>query len=129
MVRYKVINMSREEVPPWLKEQLARFEQLQQNLQTIMAQKQQVEIELNEIERSTSELNKIEPDDIVYKFAGSVMIKVKRDDMLNELEEKRELDKTRSKILEKQETRIRESLKEIQTKINEALGSKSPAST
>ena len=129
MVRYKVIDMSREEVPPWLKEQLARFEQLQQNLQTIMAQKQQVEIELNEIERSTTELNKIEPDDIVYKFAGSVLIKVKRDDMLNELEEKRELDKTRSKILEKQETRIRESLKEIQTKINEALGSKSPAST
>ncbi|MCP8304095.1 MAG: prefoldin subunit beta [archaeon] len=121
--------MSREEVPPWLREQLARFEQSQRNLQAILAQKQQIELEISEIERATAELKKIGPDDTVYKHVGSILIKVKRDDMLKDLEEKREIDNTRSAILAKQETRLRESIKELQAKINEALRSKSPSST
>lgn len=121
--------MSREEIPPWLREQLARFEQLQRNLQAILTQKQQIELELSEIEKATTELNKIGPDDTVYKYVGSILIKVKKEDMLNDLEEKKEIDNTRSKILAKQETRLRESVKELQAKINEALRSKSPAST
>ncbi|HIC84043.1 MAG TPA: prefoldin subunit beta, partial [Nitrososphaerales archaeon] len=37
--------MSNQEVPPWLKEQLERYEQLQQNLQSILVQKQQIDLE------------------------------------------------------------------------------------
>ena len=47
--------MSEQELPPWLKEQLARLQQLQQNLQAIMMQKQQVEIEKVETERALDE--------------------------------------------------------------------------
>ena len=36
--------MSEQELPPWLREQLSRLQQLQQNLQAIMMQKQQVEL-------------------------------------------------------------------------------------
>jgi len=121
--------MSIEEIPPWLREQLARFEQSQRNLQAILAQKQQIELEINEIEKATQELKKTGPDDTVYKHVGSILIKVKRDDMLKDLEEKREIDNTRSMILAKQETRVRESVKELQAKINEALRSKSQTST
>jgi len=121
--------MSTEELPPWLREQLARFEQSQRNLQAILAQKQQIELEINEIERATEELKKIEADDTVYRHVGPILIKVKRDDMLKDLEDKKEIDNTRSAILTKQETRLRESLKELQAKINEALRSKSPPPT
>jgi prefoldin beta subunit len=119
--------MSREEIPPWLREQLARFDQLQQSLQAILVQKQQVELEMAEIERAINELKKINPEDTVYKYAGSILIKVKRDDMMKELEERRELANTRSLVLAKQETRVRESVKELQAKIDEALRFKPPS--
>ncbi|MEM2873358.1 MAG: prefoldin subunit beta [Nitrososphaerales archaeon] len=119
--------MSREEIPPWLREQLARFDQLQQSLQAILVQKQQVELEMAEIDRAINELKKIDPENTVYKYAGSILIKVKRDDMLKELEERREIANTRSLVLAKQETRVRESVKELQVKIDDALRSKPPS--
>jgi chaperonin cofactor prefoldin len=47
--------MSEKELPPWLKEQLSRLQQLQQNLQAIMMQKQQVEVEVVETDRALEE--------------------------------------------------------------------------
>ncbi|MBI2183328.1 MAG: prefoldin subunit beta [Thaumarchaeota archaeon] len=113
--------MSREEIPPMLREHVVRYEQLQQNLQAIMIQKQQVELELAEIDKALTELRKTGPDDVVYKSAGSVLVRAKRDDLLKELEEKRELDNTRLAVLAKQEQRARESAKELQTKLDEML--------
>ena len=113
--------MSEQELPPWFKEQLARFNQLQQNLQMIQMQKQQIEVELVEIDKALEELKKINAEDSVYKTAGPVLIKAKRDDVMKELEEKKELSNTRVMVLSKQETRVKENLKEIQTKIDEMV--------
>ncbi|MGH9992931.1 MAG: prefoldin subunit beta [Nitrososphaera sp.] len=113
--------MSEQELPPWLREQVARLQQLQQNLQAIMLQKQQLEVESVETERALEELKKAGPDDAIYKNAGSVLIKAKRDEVLKELEEKKELSNTRAMVLTKQETRVKENLKEVETKINEMI--------
>jgi len=113
--------MSTGEVPPWLKEQLARFDQLQQNLQAILMQKQSVEAELSEIEKATDALKKSTPEDTVYKSAGNILIKVNRDEMLKELEERRELANTRVLVLSKQESRVRGSVKELQDKIEQMV--------
>ncbi len=113
--------MSEQELPPWLREQVARLQQLQQNLQAIMMQKQQLEVETVETDRALEELKKAGPDDIVYKSAGSVLIKTKKDEVLKELEEKKELSNTRSMVLTKQETRVKENLKEVENKINEMI--------
>ncbi|MEM4311055.1 MAG: prefoldin subunit beta [Nitrososphaerales archaeon] len=113
--------MSRQDLPPWLKEQLARFDQLQQNLQTIILQKQQVEMELSEIDRALEELKKINPGDTVYKSVGNLLVKADRDGLIKELVERKELANTRIMVLTKQESRVRESVKELQEKINEAI--------
>ncbi len=68
--------MSEQELPPWLREQVSRLQQLQQNLQAIMMQKQQLEVESVETDRALEELKKAGPDDAVYKNAGSVLIKM-----------------------------------------------------
>jgi prefoldin beta subunit len=47
--------MSKQELPPCLKEQLSRLQQLQQNLQAIMMQKHQIEIEFVETRRALEE--------------------------------------------------------------------------
>ena len=106
-------------MPPWLREQLSRLQQLQQNLQAIMMQKQQVELEIVEIERALEELKKMEGDNnSVYKGAGPLLIKTKKEDVLKELEEKKELSNTRVTVLGKQETRVKDNLKEVENKIN-----------
>lgn len=113
--------MSEQELPPWLKEQLARLQQLQQNLQAIMMQKQQVEIENVETERALEELKKTTSDDAVYKLAGPLLVKSNREGLIKDLEEKKELSKTRIVVLGKQESRVKENLKEVESKINQMV--------
>ena len=50
--------MSAGQMPPWLQEQLMKMQQSQQNLQVIMQQKQQIEMEKIETEKSLEELKK-----------------------------------------------------------------------
>jgi prefoldin beta subunit len=113
--------MSEQELPPWLREQVSRLQQLQQNLQAIMMQKQQLEVEMVETDRALEELKKAGADDAVYKNAGSVLIKAKKEEVTKELEEKKELSNTRTMVLGKQEARVKENLKEVENKINEMI--------
>lgn len=113
-----------DELPPWLKEQLARYEQLQQSLQTVVSQKQMLEAEMSETTKAVEELTKAAPDAIVYKHTGTVLVKANKDELLKELEEKKDLTNTRIMVLAKQEERLRSNLQEVQNKVNEALKSK-----
>jgi prefoldin beta subunit len=113
--------LSQPELPPFLREQLARYDQTQQNLQAVLAQKQQVELELSETEKALEEVGKASDSEAVYKFAGNLLVKVKKEIVMKELSEKKELANTRKMVLAKQESRFRESLKDLQTKIDDAV--------
>ena len=113
--------MSNQEVPPWLKEQLERYEQLQQNLQSVLVQKQQVDLEIIEISKALEELNKSADDVKVYKSAGTVMVSSNKADVVKELTESKDLSNTKITVLNKQEERLKESLKEVQEKLDEAM--------
>ena len=113
--------MSQPELPPLLREQLARYDQAQQNLQAVLAQKQQVELELSETEKALEELGKAADSEAVYKFAGNLLVRAKKEDVVKDLNEKKELANTRKMVLTKQESRFRESLKDLQTKIDESV--------
>lgn len=115
------MSSSNQQVPPWLQEQVARLQQLQQNLQSIMGQKQHLEMENLETERALEVLRKAGDNDVVYKSAGSILIKSTKTSLIAELEEKKELSNTRVTVLSKQETRIKENLKEVEDKIKTML--------
>lgn len=115
------MSSGEQKIPPWLQEQLGRLQQNQQNLQSILAQKQQLEMEKLETERALEELKKAVDEDAVFKHAGSILIKSTKKDLISELEEKKELANTRSTVLAKQESRVKENLKELETKINEMV--------
>ena len=110
-------------MPPWLQEQIGKLQQSQQNLQSIMTQRQHLEMEKAETEKALEELKKIADDDSVFKQAGTVLIKSDKKTLVDELEEKVELSKTRSTVLEKQEIRVKDSLKEQEAKITEMMKS------
>jgi len=115
--------MSNPQMPPWLQEQLMKLQQSQQNLQSVMTQKQHLEIEKAETEKALEELKKTADGDAVFKQAGTILIKSKKQELIDELEERIEMNKTRSTVLEKQETRLKETLKEQETKITEMMKS------
>lgn len=118
---------STNEAPPWLREQLARFEQLQQSLQAILVQRQQVDVETVEVDRALTEIKKASDNDAVYRSAGNILIRSKKEDLIKDLEERKELSGTRSTVLVKQEQRVRENIKELQSKIEGALKSRNPS--
>lgn len=115
--------MSAENLSPWVKEQLMKLQQSQQDLQSIMAQRQHLAMEQAETAKALEELQKI-GDSTVYKFAGTVLIKSTKQVLAAELEEKSEMAKTKSTVLEKQETRIKETLKQQESKIAEMMKGK-----
>lgn len=112
---------SNQQIPPWLQEQLAKLQQTQQNLQSILAQKQQIELEQHESEKALEEIKKAQEEETVYKFVGSILIKSTKKALIDEIEEKNELAKTRSTVLSKQEERVKQALKEQEAKINEMI--------
>jgi prefoldin beta subunit len=115
--------MSSPQMPPWLQEQIMKLQQSQQNLQSIMTQRQHLEMEKAETEKALEELKKITDTDSVFKQAGTVLIKSNKKTLVDELEEKVELSKTRSTVLGKQEVRVKETLKEQEAKITEMMKS------
>jgi len=115
--------MSAGQMPPWLQEQIMKMQQSQQSLQSVMTQKQHLDIEKAETEKALEELKKVADEDAVFKQAGTVLIKSKKQELIDELQERIEMSKTRTTVLEKQETRLKETLKEQETKITEMMKS------
>ncbi len=112
---------SNPQIPPMVQEQLAKFQQTQQNFQSILMQKQQLESQKLETEKALEELKKAGDDEAVFKHAGTIMIKSNKKDLLEELEEQMELAKTKASLLAKQEERLKTTLQEQETKIQEMM--------
>ena len=112
---------SNQQIPPVVQEQLAKLQQTQQNFQSILMQKQQLESEKLETEKALEELKKASDDELVFKHAGTIMIKSNKKDLIEELEEQVELAKTKASLLVKQEDRLKTTLKEQETKIQEMI--------
>ena len=120
---------SNQQIPPLVQEQLAKLQQTQQNLQSILAQKQQLEFDKLETEKALEELQKVNDDDMVFKHAGTILIKSNKKDLIEELDEKKELAKTKASLLTKQEERLKITLKEGEAKIQEMIKNQSVAGT
>ena len=112
---------SNQQIPPVVQEHLAKLQQTQQNFQSIQMQKQQLESVKLETEKALEELKKASDDESVFKHAGSIMIKSNKKDLIEELEEQIELAKTKASLLVKQEERLKITLKEQETKIQEMM--------
>jgi prefoldin beta subunit len=108
-------------LPPNVQERLLRLQQLQQTLQSILAQKQQVDKEKSEVDQTIAELQKTADDAVIYKAIGSLLVKAEKTKINTELVERKELLDTRSTVLARQEERIRSQVKDSQAKLQEDL--------
>jgi prefoldin beta subunit len=108
-------------LPPNVQERLLRLQQLQQTLQSILAQKQQVDMEKNEVEQTLTEMEKTSDDTVLYKSIGSLLVKSDKAKVSADLNERKELLAARSAVIAKQEERIRNQVKETQAKLQEDI--------
>jgi prefoldin beta subunit len=108
-------------LPPNVQERLLRLQQLQQTLQSILSQKQQVDMEKTEVEQTLAELQKTPDDAVIYKAIGSLLVKAEKPKVNEDLTERKSLLDTRSTVMTRQEERIRSQVKEAQTKLQEDL--------
>jgi prefoldin beta subunit len=112
-----------DEISPKLQNQIAQFQQLQQQLQTVMSQKIRMDAMLKEMEMTIEELKKAPAEATVYKSVGSLMIKVADTPaLLKEIEEDKETTEIRVKSLDRQEKMLKEKFQSVQEQLNRAIG-------
>jgi len=117
------------ELPPKVQERLVRLQQLQRNIQAVLAQKQQVELELTETEQALEELGTLAENAVIYKSIGSLLVRSKKGKVEADLKERKELLDTRVQVLNKQEERQRSQFNELQAKLKRDLGGQSSSPT
>jgi len=93
---------------------------LDQNLQGFIAQKQTVQLELNETDNALDEIKKAD-DSEIYKIIGGIMIKAKKSDLTKDLEEKKKLLELRISSIEKQEKLLEEKASTLKEELNREL--------
>ena len=108
-------------LPPQIQQRLLRLQQLQQTLQGVMSQKQQLELQLTEVEQAVTELDKLDETAVVYKSIGALLVKSEKDKVTIDLTERKELLKMRVDVLAKQEERLRTQVKDLQEKLQKDL--------
>jgi len=108
-------------LPPQVQERLMRLQQLQQTLQTVLQQKQQVDMEASEIDQTLTELQQTADEAIIYKQAGSLLIKTDKAKVVAELNERKDLLSTRQTVMARQEERMRTQLKDLQNQLQSDL--------
>lgn len=87
---------------------------LQQNLQSILAQKQQIQNQNAELESALSGLKNSEK---AYKILGNIMISSSKEELVRELEDKKEIIELRLKNVVRQENKLNESIEKLQEEV------------
>ncbi len=108
-------------LPPEIQQRLLKLQQLQQTLQGVMAQKQQLEMQLSEVEEALNELDKMNETAVIYKSIGALLVKSQKNTVTEELKERKELLTMRVDVLTKQDDRLRTQAKDLQEKLQQDL--------
>ena len=112
-----------KELSPQLQNQIAQYQQLQQQLQVLASQRLQLEAKLREVQGTLEELGKIAPKTPVYKSIGMLLVRSEdRVGLKKELEEHQETLTIRVKSLQKQEKSLAEKYEDLGGKIQASLG-------
>jgi len=121
--------MSQQQLPPEVQQALAQYQALRDSYLRIDAELKLIETELVDIDNIMQTLNTLEGDAEVYKMVGHVLVKKRKEEILKELEErkeilsiKREKGKKQLEILEKQIRELENKLREMLSRYGIALG-------
>ncbi|ADI32692.1 prefoldin subunit beta [Staphylothermus hellenicus] len=115
--------MSQQRLPPEVQQTLTQYQTLRDNYAKLDAELKLVEAELADIDHVLDTLKTMEQETDIYKMVGHVLVKKSRDEIIKELEERKEIlgikkDKYKKQleILEKQISDLEKRLRELLAK-------------
>ena len=112
--------MDEMKITPEAQQLFMEMQTYQQQMQTILIQKESLNIQNIGIDKALEELGKVKDED-VFKAVGPILVKSDKESLKKELGEKKETIDLRLKSLGKQEARIKERLEDCQGKLQEAF--------
>lgn len=98
-------------------EEIIKFQQIQQQLQILMMQKQQLQLQNAEVDGAIKEIENTKEKE-VFEIVGNVMIKKPKKEIMDSLKEKKELIDLRTSTIDKQLDKLNEKAIEIQKKLS-----------
>jgi len=95
-------------------EKIQQLQMIEQGMQSFLAQKQQFQAQVAEIDSALKELNKTEDS---YKIVGNIMVKKDKEELIKDLKSKKETFELRLKTLEKQEKQMKDKAERMQKEV------------
>ncbi|MFX1474288.1 MAG: prefoldin subunit beta [Promethearchaeota archaeon] len=111
-----------EDIPPQVRQQVERIQQVQERLQFVHAALHQVKQQLAEINVAQKHLAALADDAVIYQMAGSILFKTTKEKATKTLEEQAESLNVRLKSLEKQEKTFTKQFETLQETLRGMLG-------
>ena len=98
---------------------MQRLQSIEQALGQLEQQRQQVQSQLFEIDSAIASLKGVTKS---YKIVGNIMVDAKPDELLKELQQKKEVLEVRNQSIEKQEQKLRDNAKSLQEDLRKPQG-------
>jgi len=109
------------QIPPEIQHKIMQFQEIQERIRALITRKQQLEVELREVERTLDELKDVNNETPIFKFTGRVLIRVSKENIVRELNDRKETLELHIKTLEKQEAQARKRFEELRQDLSQAL--------
>ncbi len=116
-----IMSINLDQLDPEIRKKLQNLQSLQQNFEFLQNQKLQLESRERETELAIEELKKLDPEEIVYKSIGGLMIKSKRDKLLDEKKNEKTTVEMRLKTINQKVDRVKKQLEQLRTTIQQGL--------
>ena len=111
-----------QKIPPELEQLLVKYQQVENQLASVITQKGVVASQLREVERALEIIQNLKEDSPVYKNTGFVLVKVSRDEVIKELNDRKEELQIRLTSLERMESTLRKQLEELKKQLDKYRG-------
>lgn len=112
---------SPQDLPPQAQRMIGELQQQQQKLQQLGEQKNQFKAEKIQIEKALDALEETDKNEEVFKVVGPVVVKSERDDLIEELKDKKETMEVKMESMEKKEKDIQEKARDNQQKLQKMM--------
>ncbi|NAZ27224.1 MAG: prefoldin subunit beta [Thermogladius sp.] len=113
--------MSEQKLPPEVQQLIAQYQAMRESYVKVDSELKLVEAEISEIDNVLENLQYLQNSTEVYKLIGQVLVKKSKDEVVKELQERKELLNLKKEKYKKQLEVLGKQLSDLEVKIREVL--------
>ena len=113
--------MSEQKLPPEVQQLIAQYQAMRESYVKVDSELKLVEAEISEIDNVLENLQYLQNSTEVYKLIGQVLVKKSKDEVVKELQERKELLNLKKEKYKKQLEVLGKQLSDLEAKIREVL--------